>query len=312
MTEAVKEYIETIQLYQVDGDTIDISDIITDDGPQAHIKFAQYIIQVQYRKIVQSIVRHDHKEPTRAMKERALLYARHAAMSWLLKDGKGLIDRTTAFLMEEAERTGWFRSDYFSWDNIEEFVASCVDQTEDDSSEHWAWLTFAKKIVPAAKAAGIETGLLMSSSLQIKKLRHSLVPAWNELEERMKTGAVSEQKGEQDFRWMLELAANPTITYPQMKDEVDTWRGITPKLPEPLTGLSVLVNDTETLYLVVSRNRVEAHLVENALRNKANFEVVGLKSFIKLTSKLIGAERMERLYEAERQTQSISSSGVAE
>lgn len=312
MTEAVQDFIDTIQLFHVDGETIDIGDIITEDGPQAHIKFALYLIQVQYRKIVASIVSHDHKEPTRAMKERALLYARHATMSWLLRDGKGLIDRTTAYLMEEAERTGWFRSDYFSWDSIEEFVASCVDATEDDSSEHWAWLTFAKKIVPAAKAAGIETGLLMSSSLQVKKLRHSLVPAWNELEERMKLGAVSEDKGQDTFRWMLELAANPTVTYPQMKEEVDTWRGVTPKLPEPLEGLSVLVNENETIYLVVSKSRVEAHLVEMALRNKANLEVVGLKTFIKLTAKLMGAERMSRLYEAEGQTESISNSGVVE
>jgi hypothetical protein len=200
-------------------------------------------------------------------------------------------------MFAEAERSGWFRNDIVGWGELEDMVASTVDATEDDSSEHWAWLTFAKQIVPAAKAAGIETGLLLTSSTQVRKLRHHLVPAWNELSTRMHLGVITPEEGEKDLRWMLEMSANPGVTSSEMKEQVDTWRGIQAHVPDPLVGLTVMVSDNDTIYIQVTRNRTEAHMIENALRNKVNFDVVGLKTFITLVTKLIGLERMSRVYE---------------
>jgi hypothetical protein len=259
---------------------IDLDDILLKDGPDAHERFALFVIQVYFRKLCKVI--EEHGSITKELRKRSLLYAKHQAMSWLIREGKPLIDRSMSFMVEEAKRTGWYKSDHFSYSDVEDLIASLVDETEDGSADRWAWTTFANKIIPAARSAGIEPGLLAASATGIKKVRHCLAPAWNELSDRMKTGAISVDEGKSTMDWLLQLSADPKITYTVMQKEVNNWRGKTVKAPEAIPGFEVLLGNQETWFLIKTQSGVNTKRVEQALRKISDLEIVGLKTMLRI------------------------------
>lgn len=294
----VEQAIDDITLLSVEHAEVSIDRIITEDGPRAHIDFAIVLVRAFYNKWIKTIEGYGDKAIPAAMRERCLLYAKVDAHQWLFTQGHELVDRATAFLMDEANRTGWFREDYFSWDRLEDMVASMVDQTTEGSGPWWQWLTFQNKIIPAARANGIEPGKLYSSAMQIRKARQ-LAPAWNELEARMKGGVITEEEGAETLRWMLGLAANRDVNSTQMETQVNEWRGKVAEIPAPIRGMLVLLPKlNKRIFVIETDNPVIEKLITNALRNKVELDAVGLKTLLQLATEWIGIERMGKVYDS--------------
>jgi hypothetical protein len=273
-----------IDLQEVESRVVDIQRILVEDGPTAHIDFVVYLVQAQYQRYIKSIQKVDGPDVPREMMNRALIYSKWRTLEWLLQEGQGLIERSTAWLLDEATRVGWFHSDYFGWKDLEEMLATAVNAQEEGSSAYYDWLVFTNKIVPAAKKFDVDPGMLMSSATQIKKMRHQLLHAYNELEQKMKIGQITPEEGQEIFKWMMGLAADPKISNSRMKEELDAWRGIIYNQPPVMDGYVVIMPDGGEIRIIKTPEPVFGRVIDNALRNKVNLTTVGMKTLIELVT----------------------------
>lgn len=276
------------------GIEIDLNRLLTEDYPNAHIDFAILLIQKNYFRYIKEIEKVSNGSSIpQYLKERAFLYSKLSATNWLVRHSKELMERSTAFLLEEAERTGWYRTDYFGYDTLLDFLASLSDAQEEGTSNAYYWNAFVTKVVPAAEKADIAPGQLLASSAQARKM-HWLVTVYNNIERYMKTGAMTADQGEKEFVKFVEMAASSKVTSLEFEDNVEKWRGRKTKTPEPIVGYNcILGQDGKGLIIIETGNGVDSSMVTNSLRNKVVLETVGVKKIIKLLTELLNIKFVE-------------------
>ena len=283
--------ISEITLEHVEFAEIDVNRLLSTEYETAHIDFAILMVRASYNRYLREIARVDDGEITYQLKYRALLYAKVDAQAWLLEHGKELIDRTIAYLVAEANEVGWFREDYFSWDSINDLLAHIIDAQESGTTNAWYWNQFATKIIPAAKAAGVSPGQLLSASAQARKL-HMLVTAYNQIENKMKENLITPEEAAEDLSWMINMTAAKKVTALTMKEELDRWQGKVVQRPEPIDGYLAVLPDDQLVFMIPISNNVEQAMVEQGLRNKVNISMVGADFAIQQLTKMLRLEKL--------------------
>jgi|SRR3972149_3441611 len=302
--EEIDAVINHISVNVVERIEVDMDKVLRNDYESSHVDFAVAIVRAHYRGYVANINavflrEHPGEEPpdlTRALKHRALLYAKFGAHTWLIQHAHDLVDRSTTWLLDEAERTGWYRTDYFTWDKLSEMLADIIDAQTEGATQAYDWNTIATKILPAARQFGISPGLLLAATGQVGKLRE-MAPAYNELEQRMQAGHVTVEEGKERLEWMLTMAADRKISRAQMKEQLNVWRGRVVESIEPLAGWKIIVpsgDHLEEVFVIPTDGaQITSRMIENGLRNRVTFTAIGLEGGLRLMTDLIKSKRKE-------------------
>lgn len=148
----------------------------------------------------------------------ALEQAKEHATRFFLENWKSLGERATIFILNDAQRTGWFSSSYFQYDSLESYIASRIDDSAEKSSSWWDYKFILEVLIPNAKAAGIDPRLLYAASGQVKKLRQ-FVPTAKAILKDANPGK------EAIMEHFVEMIADPDISPASFKNATDYYRG---------------------------------------------------------------------------------------
>jgi hypothetical protein len=283
--EAVKTHVDELTLMDMDA-KINTTHILLDDYAQVHIDLSIRIVQGYYRRIIKDLgedsVHQEHKK-------RALDTAKWFAINRLTTQFHDIIDRSTFYMLTEAEQTGWYRSDWFGHDELQELLASIYEATEEGTSPWYDWRFIVEQLVPAAEKFGIPPGDLMSASCQIRKIR-GMVPEARNLLERHANEAITDEDAEAGLRFMLNLAKDPKVSISQMRDKVNVWQGRSIERPDPIESKKFMVPGGNTWFIIETNSAIEERMIEQALRNRATFRLTDLGWMVERVRKMVKGE----------------------
>lgn len=311
ISEAV-EVVDAITVKVVETAQIDVRKLYTQDYPTAHIDLAILVVQSHYQTYIDNIIAIFKKEHPgedvpkmhRDIKERALLYSHINAHQYLINHAHDVIDRSTVWLLDIAERTGSFRSDFFNWDTLLEMLSHTADGLETGGGSAYQWNSIVTELLPAARQFDIDPALFLAATGAVGKLQDT-VPAYHELKERMQAKQISLEEGADALKWMLSMAADPKTSRPLLNEKLKRWRGIqSEKIPEiPGWVILVPIHDVEGDHLeevfVIPTNgdRITGKMIKGGLRNRVLFTDLGIEAGIKLLTGLMRAHGKELLDE---------------
>lgn len=273
--------------------------MIHPDYPEAGKDFALYIVQRHYAIILKRI-QDDHKanhgelpKLDKYMAERILVMAKTAAIQWFVGYAHELVDRATAFLLQDAERS-LIQSDHFGWDNLEDFLASIADAQTEGTGTYLAWITIQKEIKPACQGFGIDPGLLFVATANARKVTRGLVPAWNLLREQMKSGEVSPEKGKEVLKEWITSATNLNEPSSAFQQRVDEYRRRfveirSAKLPEPIKAdvYAMPENEKWVLMRLNGNQEIAFRMIVQALKGRVEFDHKNMAEFLSLGPKIM-------------------------
>lgn len=251
------------------GMEIDIDELLLEDYMGAERHLAVALVQGYYKRYLVTL----GKDANTSLKQRALVNSKWQATTRLTQELPGLVERATVFVLDEAERTGWYRD--LEFDSLQELLASIYDDTEERSSAHYDFRFIVETLLPAAKSFGIDTAYLMGASVQTKKLRGTVPHARNLLEQN-KTGKLSDQDVTKALNWMFGIVSDPKVSYTEMKEQFNVFEGKVISRDDPLTGYKMIVTGGQMWYVVVVDEDRKGSMLEQALRNRVDFELTGM------------------------------------
>jgi hypothetical protein len=283
--EVLKNHVDEVTLIDMAA-KINTTHVLLDDYPQVHIDLSIKIVQGYYGRIIKDLgddaARKEHKQ-------RALDTAKWFAINRLTTQFHDIIDRSTFYMLTEAEQTGWYRSDWFGHDELKELLASIYDATEHGSSTWYDWRFIVEQLVPAAERFGIPPGDLMSASVQIRKIR-SIVPDARNLLERHANDVVSDEEAEAGLRFMLDLAKDPKISNSLLREKIAKWQGRSFNRPDPINSHKFMIPSGHTWFIIETSSAVEESMIEQALRNRANFKLTDLGWMVDKVRRMVKGE----------------------
>jgi hypothetical protein len=245
---------------------------LTETYPGADRELALGVVQGFYRKF-------ELPEGTSlSVCRMALSRAKFMAIQRLEDGLPALVEAATVYLMDEAERTGWYHD--LEYDNLQELFAGMADAAEEGTGAWYDYHNIVKNILPAARKAEIDPHDLLLGSTQVRKLRGS-VTLFNTLTEMMRNERITTTEGEETLREIVKDVADTSLSYPEMKEKWDTWRGKKIERPEPLPGFWIYLPGGGAWGIVITQGKSkEMAVVENGLRNLVNFKLTGLDFLI--------------------------------
>lgn len=283
--EAVKSHVDELTLMDMAA-KINTTHVLLDDYPQVHIELSIRIVQGYYRRIIKDLGEDAaHQEH----KKRALDTAKWFAINRLTTQFHDIIDRSTFYMLTEAEQTGWYRSDWFGHDELQELLASIYDATEEGSSTWYDWRFIVEQLVPACERFGIPPGDLMSASCQIRKIR-SMVKDARTILERHANKVITDEEAEAGLKFMLDLAKDPKVSISRMREAVDKWQGRSIDRPEAIDSKKFMIPGGNTWYIIETTSAVEERMIEQALRNRADFKLTDLGWMVERVRKMVKGE----------------------
>lgn len=251
---------------------IDITHALVDEYPGAEIDLAVFLVQGYFKRIVEKLGPDD-----KMLLGRALAYAKWYANRRLTQDLHDLIDRSTMFMLNEAENSGWYRE--LEYDNLTEFLAS-IYESKEGMTEAYDWRFIVEKLVPAAEQAGVPIQTMMGASLQVKKLR-GLVPATRELFARQEAKAIPPEEAQETLTNWLKEVANPKVTFSCFKEDIDAWRGRSVDRAPAVQGYQILMPDGRWWVVVPTGGDAELAMVQQALRTRVDIKISNLSWLVK-------------------------------
>lgn len=266
--------------------SIDINRLFLEDYPSAEKDLCVYLVQGYYNKIAGVTGR----ELSTDEKERALIYAKYNATRRLTTELKGLVDRSTLFILVDAQTTGWHQA--MEYDNIVELLSSIMEEKE-GMDEAYDWRFIVEKLIPAVMQAQIPVDTIVNASLNVKKLR-GLVPAARELLERQGKNEITPDEAKVVLNDWLVKTANPTISYPALHEELNDWRNKVVRQSGPLQGYKVMMPDGKILIVIQAESDREVSMVEQALKNRVDISVAG---FDWIQEQVVSQMKESRLHE---------------
>lgn len=277
-TEQIVKEVKSITLAHMEMD-IDTEKLFLDDYPGAERHLAVYLVQGYYRRYLNGL----GDNPKQVYLNKALTHSKWFTINRLTQELPGLIERTTVFMLDEAEREGWFAD--MEYENVSELLASMYDDSEASASEHSDYSFIVNTLIPTARSFNIDTDKVMGASVQTKKLR-GMVPHVRELLHRQETSLISAEETAATLKWMFSQVADTDISYLQMKDAFNEWHGKTKEMDKPLLGYQMIVSGEETWMLVPVHSEKERAMVEQALRNRVDFRLTGMDTALKMITDL--------------------------
>ena len=252
-------YIEQITLHHMNM-AIDIDELLMNRRPGDEQLLAIYIIQRFYNNIVTKL----GDDATSYYKRRALDHAKLFAIQ-RLPDVKATADASFIYLIDEANRTGWFHSDHIGYDSIDELLASIVDSESTSESELSDWRFIAKQLLPAAKKFGISSDDLLAATCQVKKLRGA-VPVWRQILGELETGDKEVDEAEEELKAIVGWVADPKITFQQF--EIFAGKRESPDMLRAITVYDVSLPGGDTWMVIPVSTETDKRIVEKQLNHR--------------------------------------------
>lgn len=241
---------------------IDIGEILRVHHPKAPELIAIYVVQQFYNQIVSKLGEGADKRLYR----RALDQAKFFAMQ-RLPELKSETEAALLYLLDEAERTGWFHSDFIGFDSLEELVLATVDPESTSKGEVSDLNFIAKETIPAARSFGIEADTLFAANLQVKKLRGS-VPIQRQILNDLAMGDKTEEEAQAEFKQVIEWVADPNITYTQFETNIGK-REPAERL-RAINVYDVSIPGGESWFLVPVNTETDRRIIEKMLNGRMN------------------------------------------
>lgn len=241
---------------------IDIASILKEHHPKAAEYIAIYIVQQFYNQITSKL----GEEADKRLFRRALDHAKFYTLQ-RLPELKSETEAALYFLLDEAERTGWFHSDFIGFDSLEELVLAAVDPESTPKSEVSDWNFIAKETIPAARSFGMDADTLFAANLQVKKLRGS-VPIQRQILNELAMGDKTEEEARAEFRQVIEWVADPNITYTQFETNVGK-REPAERL-RAINVYDVAIPGGESWIVIPVETETEKRIVERMLNGRMN------------------------------------------
>ena len=246
---------------------IDINRLILNDYPNAERDLCIYLVQGYYKKFEENAGR-----PLRSSeKERALIYAKYDATRRLTTELKGLIDRSTLYILVDAQTTGWHQA--MEYDNIVELLSSILEGKE-GLEEAYDWKFIVEKLIPAACAAQIPVNVVVNASLNVKKLR-GMVPAARELLSKQELEQITPEEAKETLHDWLTKTASPTVSYAEFHEELNGWRNKTAKQKQVIQGYKFIMPDGKSMMVIPLDSDRDMTMIEQALKNRVEFHLTG-------------------------------------
>ena len=246
---------------------IDINRLILNDYPNAERDLCIYLVQGYYKKFEENAGR-----PLRSSeKERALIYAKYDATRRLTTELKGLIDRSTLYILVDAQTTGWHQA--MEYDNIVELLSSILEGKE-GLEEAYDWKFIVEKLIPAACAAQIPVNVVVNASLNVKKLR-GMVPAARELLSKQELEQITPEEAKETLHDWLTKTASPTVSYAEFHEELNGWRNKSARQKEIIQGYKFIMPDGKSMMVIPLDSDRDMTMIEQALKNRVEFHLTG-------------------------------------
>lgn len=246
---------------------IDINKLMLDDYPNAEKDLCIYLVQGYYKKFEKSVGR----ALKQSERERALIYAKYDATRRLTTELKGLVDRSTLYILVDAQTTGWHQA--MEYENIVELLASILEGKE-GMEEAYDWKFIVEKLMPAVMAAQIPVDTVVNASLNIKKLR-GLVPAARELLNKQELNQISPEQAKETLNDWLTKTASPNVSYAELHEELNEWRNKDAKQRGVIEGYKVIMPNGKSIMIIPLDSDRDMAMIEQALKNKVSFDFTG-------------------------------------
>lgn len=282
--EILLQTIEGIGLEHMDID-IDVSHVLLDDYPNAHFEFALLLVQGYYERYREQL----GDNPPKAYLLRSLDYSKFYAVQRVTKDFHNLVDRTITYLLDDADRTGWFRSDYFGHDSLIELLASIADE-HTNTNEFYDWDFIVTKLLPMARTAGVDPTSVMSASVQVRKMR-SAVPAGRMIAEQLEKGVIDHKVAEESVRWLFGVVSNPRISARAAQAEFDKFRGKKLQRLDPLQARRVFLPGGKSWIIVNCDNQTEEITIERALGKLVDMHMSDMTEIARSLAEMLKGNR---------------------
>ena len=206
-------YIEQITLSHM-NEPIDMKERLMNHTGGNEQYLALWLVQEYFNIIDKEL----GKDADPRLRRRALDQSKYLAIQ-RLPDLAIEIEAGHIFLLDEAERTGWFHSDFFGWDTLEEMLASQIDPDSMVKSEVSDRLFVVKTLLPAARSFGMKPNKLLAATCQVKKLRRS-VPTARQILEELEMGDKKPKEAEKEIKQLIEWVADARTTYTQFETNI--------------------------------------------------------------------------------------------
>lgn len=258
----------------------DLDEILIDHEEGAERELACYIVQQYYERRLDDF---ESKPTDNRLKDRVLTEAKWHAIDLITNDLPPLVERSKLYMLMEADETGWYRK--MEYKDLTELMMSMLDET-DAASEKSDWSFIVEKMVPAARAFGIDPTVFGNASHQIGKLRGS-VPTARVILERHESGDLSDEEAREDLHWLIENVADPQVSKSKLKPELDRYRGIIPDSEVEVKGHIYMTGDESAVLLIPVSNRKELRVIEQRLKKRVDFSVADYKQFAETALELL-------------------------
>jgi len=259
---------------------IDIQDDLLDGQPGAEKRLAIYLVQGYFNRYKEKLG-NDTSKP--AYLNHALTLAKFRAVQALTKDLHDLIDRATIFAMNDATESGWFHD--LEFNSLTDMLAAIYDGTEEDTSAYYDWKFISEHMIPIAQKLGVDIDKLTGASLQTKKIRGA-VPTARMIIEKLKTEEIDEVRAADEMSWMFGQIADPAVSYIEMRNNLNKFRGISTEIKPPLRG-EIFIVPGGTWMLIKANEVKDVSMIEQALKNRVDFSLTDIVVLFEEINKML-------------------------
>jgi len=249
---------------------VNIDRLMSSDYPERAMDFYLLGVQKFYKKYMEALGKDANKE----MKQRALDYSKRDTIQQLFTHWDGVIDAAKIMSMQEAESSGWYRKDWFSYKDVQELLMSFMTDEDTSISEMFDWKNIVEKVLPMAQSFGVPPAELVKASSQRKKFRCA-IPAFNFILNELEKGVITSEYAEKSFKTFLTAVGNPKVTVSEIELAQKKFRRVIVQPPEVIDAfLYLMPADTNRPYwLLIPCNDQERAGIEQLITSRVNVKI---------------------------------------
>lgn len=282
----VAQGIDKITLNDIKYAEYDLERILLEEYEGAERDFACFLIQRYFNKRIAEW----ESRLTPQLEQRILIESKWFTLNNLNTQLPMLIERTNLYMLIEADQTGWYRQ--LEYDDLQDLLSSMMDDTDPKSSERYDWQFIVEKLVPAARAFGIDPSKMANAAHQVAKIR-ACVPVARTILEKHDNGELSNKQARADLKWVIENIADPTVKLPALKPELDRYRGIVPDSEVAIEGHIYMTGDRSAVMMITLNSPLELRVVEQRLKKRVNFKLADYKQYAEKALQLLQLKENE-------------------
>lgn len=279
-SERIKEGIKAITLYDMERE-YDPEKLILGEKEGVERDLACWLVKTYYTRRLEE---HNTTITDNRLLDRVLSEAKWYTINHVTNELPKLIERTKLYLLMEAEETAWYRK--MEYKDIAELMMSMANDEDTSRSEMFDLQFIAEKMVPAAKAFGIDPTKFGNASHQLSKLRQSL-PAARLVLKKHENGEISDEKARDDLQWIISEIADQEVSQNDLQPKLDRYRGITPEEDLEIKGHIYMTGDDTAVVMIETNSRKELRVVEQRLKNRVDLSIADYKAFAEQAAELL-------------------------